>query len=61
MDKLRKMKALYKGGSVTFFNVGPFGDGASFMVLTTRERAEELNLPIIASIVGMAEQELPST
>jgi acetyl-CoA C-acetyltransferase len=44
--------AFKKGGTVTAGNASGINDGAAAMVVTSREKAEELGLPIVASIKG---------
>ncbi|KIX11817.1 acetyl-CoA C-acetyltransferase [Dethiosulfatarculus sandiegensis] len=53
MEALTKVPpAFKKGGTVTAGNASGINDGAAAMVVTSREKAEELGLPVVASIKG---------
>ena len=47
--------AFKKGGVVTAGNSSGINDGAAALILTTREVANTLNLPILATLTGYAE------
>lgn len=50
-DKLAKLRpAFKKDGTVTAGNASGINDGAAMLVVCSREKAEELGLPIMASI-----------
>lgn len=54
-EKLATMKpAFKKDGTVTAANASSLNDGAAAVVLTSREKAEELGLTILATIKGYA-------
>ena len=46
--------AFKKDGTVTAANASSLNDGAAAVMLASREKAEELGLPILASIAGYA-------
>ncbi len=55
MESLAPLKAVFKAdGSVTAGNSSPINDGAAAVLLMTREKAEKLGLPVIASIKACA-------
>ncbi len=55
LETLAKLKPVFrKGGSVTAGNSSGMNDGAAAVVVASRERAEELGLKPLASIVGYA-------
>lgn len=55
MEKLGKLKPVFKeGGKITAGNSCPMNDGASVLVMMTRETAEKHNLQPLASIVDFA-------
>ena len=52
LEKLAQLRPAFKvNGTVTPGNASPFSDGAAAVVLTSRERAEALGLPILARFV----------
>lgn len=54
-EKLSGMRAAFKkDGTVTAANASSLNDGAAAVMLASREKAEELGLPILASIEGYA-------
>ena len=54
-EKLSGMRAAFKKeGSVTAGNASSLNDGAAAIMLASREKAEELGLPILATISGYA-------
>ena len=54
-EKLSKLKPAFKpDGSVTAGNSSGINDGAAIMVLMSREKAESLGLPILATIKSYA-------
>lgn len=56
MEGLSKLPSLFvKDGTVTAGNAPGTNDGASAIVLMSREKAEELGAPILASIKGYAQ------
>lgn len=55
-EALQKLPALFvKDGTVTAGNAPGTNDGASAIVLMSREKAKELNVPVLASIKGYAQ------
>lgn len=56
-DNVRTVRALVKNGTVTGINTAPFGDGACYLILTTRAEAERLGKKVYGSIVSMGEHE----
>ncbi len=55
VEKLAKLRpAFKKDGSVTAGNASGINDGAAAVVLTTREKAEELGLEVLVSIKSSA-------
>jgi len=53
IDKLTKLKPIFKGGSVTAGNASGVNDGASALLLMSAEKAKELNLkPLAKYVVG---------
>ena len=53
LEKLSTLRAAFKvNGTVTAGNASPYSDGAGAVVLTSREKAEALGLPILARFVG---------
>ena len=56
MDKIPTLRpAFSKDGTVTAANASTINDGAAALVLMSEEKAAELNLEIIATIVGYAD------
>ena len=56
VESLGSLKpAFKKDGSVTAGNSSGINDGAAALILTTREVANTLNLPILATLTGYAE------
>ena len=54
-EKLSGMRAAFKkDGTVTAANASSLNDGAAAVMLASREKAEELGLPILATIAGYA-------
>lgn len=54
-DKLAKLRpAFSKEGTVTAGNASGINDGAAAVIVTTRAKAEELGLPVLATIVAGA-------
>lgn len=59
MDKISSLRpAFSKDGTVTAANASTINDGAAAVVLMSREKAEELGFPILASIKGYADAAL---
>jgi acetyl-CoA C-acetyltransferase len=55
LEALAKLPAAFqKGGTTTAGNSSAIADGASAVVIMSREKAEELGCPIMASIVAQA-------
>ncbi|HEX7118463.1 MAG TPA: thiolase family protein [Longimicrobiales bacterium] len=55
LEKLAQLRPSFKvNGTVTPGNASPLSDGAAAVVLTSRERAEALGLPILARFVTFA-------
>lgn len=56
VEKLRELKPAFKreGGTVTAGNASGINDGAAAVLLMSREKAEELDLPILATIESYA-------
>jgi acetyl-CoA C-acetyltransferase len=55
LESLRKLKPAFKeGGTVTAGNAPGVNDGASAVVVTSRERAQSLRIEPLAKIVGQA-------
>ncbi|MDM5317716.1 3-oxoadipyl-CoA thiolase [Fictibacillus sp. b24] len=52
LEKLGKLKPLFKDGSVTAGNASGVNDGASALLLMSREKAEELGLKPLARYVS---------
>jgi acetyl-CoA acyltransferase len=53
LEKLASLRPAFKAtGTVTAGNASPYSDGAGALVLTSREKAEALGLPILARFVG---------
>lgn len=53
LEKLKKLKPLFEGGSVTAGNASGVNDGASALLLMSAEKAKELNLtPLAKYVVG---------
>ena len=53
IDKLTKLKPIFKGGSVTAGNASGVNDGASALLLMSAEKAKELNLkPLARYVIG---------
>ncbi|PUB13894.1 acetyl-CoA C-acyltransferase [Paenisporosarcina sp. OV554] len=51
IEKLTKLKPIFKGGSVTAGNASGVNDGASALLLMSAEKAKELNLKPLARYV----------
>lgn len=55
LANLAKLRPAFKGdGSVTAGNSSGINDGAAILLLASKTKAQELNLPILASIKGFA-------
>ncbi|PYZ94863.1 acetyl-CoA C-acyltransferase [Salipaludibacillus keqinensis] len=54
VEKLSKLPPLFKGGSVTAGNASGVNDGASAVLLMSRQKAEELGLEPLATYVTSA-------
>jgi acetyl-CoA C-acetyltransferase len=54
IEKLSNLRTIYKGGTVTAGNASGRNDGASAVLIMTKEKAKELNLRPIVRIVGAA-------
>ncbi|MGB5945657.1 3-oxoadipyl-CoA thiolase [Paenisporosarcina sp.] len=53
IEKLTKLKPIFKGGTVTAGNASGVNDGASALLLMSAEKAKELNLkPLARYVVG---------
>jgi len=53
LEKLAKLRAVFRsGGSVTAGNSSTLNDGAAAMIVTTRQRAQELGLTPMAKIIS---------
>jgi len=53
LEKLSTLRPAFKAtGTVTAGNASPYSDGAGALVLTSREKAEAMGLPILARFVG---------
>lgn len=53
MDKIPTLRAVFtKEGTVTAANASTLNDGASALVLMSKEKAEELNIKPIAKLIG---------
>ncbi|MBF8807810.1 MAG: thiolase family protein [Enterococcus lacertideformus] len=56
LEKLETLKTVFSdSGTVTAGNASPLNDGASVMILASKEYAMENNLPYLATIKGVAE------
>lgn len=56
LDKLASLKPVFKdNGLVTAGNSSPINDGASMLILATKEKVEELHLDPVAKLGGFAE------
>ena len=56
LEQISRLKPVFKqDGTVTAANASPLNDGAAALVLMKRERAEALNLPILAQIAASAQ------
>ncbi len=53
-EKLQKLKPLFQGGTVTAGNASGVNDGASALLLMSREKAEELGVTPLARYVTSA-------
>ncbi|TMU84884.1 acetyl-CoA C-acyltransferase [Bacillus sp. BHET2] len=53
-EKLQKLKPLFQGGTVTAGNASGVNDGASALILMSREKAEELGVTPLARYVTSA-------
>ena len=56
-DVVRTIRPVCKGGSVTSITTAPFGDGACYLLLCSREEARKMGARVYGSIVGMGEHE----
>lgn len=58
-EKLRAVRPAFqpKNGTVTAPNSSPLSDGASALIIVSKEAAEKFNLPLIAKIHGWGEAE----
>jgi len=57
MEDLSKLSPLFvKDGTITAGNAPGTNDGASAIVVMSRDKAEELNVPILATIRGYAQE-----
>ena len=55
VEALAKLRPAFKAdGSVTAGNASGINDGAAILLLMSEEKARELNLPILATLVGNA-------
>lgn len=54
IDKLNKLKPIFRGGSVTAGNASGVNDGASALLLMSADKAKELNLKPLAKYVAGA-------
>lgn len=53
LEKLAALRPAFKAqGTVTAGNASPYSDGAGALVLTSRDRARALGLPVLARFVG---------
>jgi acetyl-CoA acyltransferase len=53
LEKLSTLRPAFKTtGTVTAGNASPYSDGAGALVLTSREKAEAMGLPVLARFVG---------
>ena len=53
LEKLATLKPAFKAkGTVTAGNASPYSDGAGALVLTSREKATAMGLPVLARFVG---------
>lgn len=61
-EKLRKLKPYFRkeGGTVTAGNASPITDGAAAVVLASGSAVQNLNLPVIARVLGYADAEQDS-
>lgn len=56
MDKIASLRpAFSKEGTVTAANASTINDGASALILMSREKAEEMGFPVLATIRGFAD------
>lgn len=53
-EKLARLPTIYGSPTVTAGNAPGLNDGAAAMIITSRKRAGELHLPVLATIVSMA-------
>ena len=53
-EQLAKLKPIFPGGTVTAGNASGRNDGASALILMSREKADELGLKPLAKILGAA-------
>jgi len=54
MDKLAKLKPIFDNPTCTAGNAPGMNDGATAQIITTRENAEQLGLPILYTLVGIS-------
>jgi len=52
LESLSKLPPVYEGGSVTAGNACPLTDGANGIILTSRKKANELGLRVMASFLS---------
>lgn len=58
LDKIPSLNAVFtKNGTVTAANASTINDGAAALILMSEEKANELGLPILASITSYADAE----
>jgi acetyl-CoA C-acetyltransferase len=53
MDSLRKLKPIYGTRSITAGNAPGLNDGATALLLMTKEKAKELHLEVLGTILAM--------
>jgi len=54
MDKLAKLKPIFDNPTCTAGNAPGMNDGATAQIITTRENAEKLGVPILYTLVGIS-------
>ena len=54
LNALAKLAPIYEGGVVTAGNSSPMNDGASAVLLMSREKAAALGLPVLAKVTSYA-------
>lgn len=55
LEKLGRLPTIYGSKTITAGNAPGLNDGAAFLLLTTRERASELGLTVLARIIDYAQ------